>query len=257
MINLTAKQVKLLTIMVVGLLLLSGALYADLVYQAPQPPPTYVWTSRGQVRLYDQVNIGDLVTSPDLGTVYYVNQNKERVVFPNEQTFLSWYADYSLVKNISQDNLEALPLSGRNVTIRPGTLLIKIVSSPQVWLVGAPHNLYWLQDGESQAQALFGTDWASRVVDLPEYFFTNYQEQQALSLEASLPAGILFFHTSSGKYYISTTGGLRVVTEAGLKANHFQTKYALSVSDLPSLPILPDSLDQFETRFGSPDIAEF
>lgn len=237
-------------------LLIAAGLYADLVYVAPEAPPEIIYTIKGPVVLYKKAQAGDLVTAPNLGTIYYLNQDLKRVVFPDEQTYLSWYPDFANVKTIPLDLLESFPLSGRNATIRPGTFLVTIPSSPQVWMIGFPSSLFWLSGGESQVQTLFGPDWASRVVDIPEYYFANYTEGIEISGTTTYPAGLLIKARSNGQFYLVTPEGQRLVSGEGMKANHLQERFALELDEPLDLPFSGTTIETYEPRWGSPDVVE-
>lgn len=73
---------------------------------------------------------GDLIKMNGLSSVYYLGADSKRYVFPNEQTYFSWYSDFSGVVTIPQSELESYSL-GANVTIRPGTKLVKITTNPK------------------------------------------------------------------------------------------------------------------------------
>lgn len=227
-----------------------------MVYVPPEAPPEIIYTIKGPVVLYKQAQAGELITAPNLGTIYYLNRDLKRVVFPDEQTFLSWYPDFSEVKTIPQELLESFPLSGRNATIRPGTFLVTIPSSPQVWMIGFPNSLFWLADGEEQVKALFGEDWASRVVDIPEYYFANYTEGVEINGTTTYPAGLLVKARSNGQYYLITPEGQRLVSEEGMKANHLQARFALELDEPLELPFSGTTIEGFEHRWGSPDTLE-
>lgn len=246
----------ILTIMALVAVLVAGALYADRFYESPQEPPTIVYTIKGPVILYEQAYAGDLITAPNLGTIYYLNKNMERLVFPDEQTYNSWYDNFDEVKNIPQDLLESYPLSGRNATIRPGTYLVTIPSSNQVWMIGSPNILYWLADGEQQVIDLFGSDWMGRLTDLPEYYFTNYTQGPDFKDNMSYPAGLLFYSQSDGQYYITGPGGQRIITEKGLHDNHYQTGFAIIIPEPLSLTVVNEPIDAYGPRWGSPDPLE-
>ena len=209
-------------------LIVAGAVYTKANYDAPEAPPVVVNTQHGPVVLEDNaIESGALLTAPDLGSIYYLNEEMERIVFPDEQTFLSWFPDFSAVQHVSREKLESFPLSGRNATIRPGTLLVTIPSSPQVWVVSHPKQLHWMQGGEEQAVELFGENWLDRLVDLPEYYFVNYTEDIPFDGVNAFPSGLLVHVKSNDQYYLVTETGQRLVTEEGLQANHFQTKFAI------------------------------
>ena len=86
---------------------------------------------------------GDLVKVEGQETVYYIGENGQRFVYPHRNVFLSWYEDFSAVKTVSLDEVVSYPLGG-NITMRPGTHLIKIQSDPKVYVVtpgGILHHL--------------------------------------------------------------------------------------------------------------------
>lgn len=105
--------------------------------------------------------------------VYYLGQNGKRYVFPTEHIFHSWYADFSLVKTISDAELASYPIGG-NVTYRPGTRLVKITTDPKVYAVSHGGVLRWVKT-ETIAQTIFGPDWNKMIDDVPDAFFINYQ----------------------------------------------------------------------------------
>lgn len=246
---------RLLIIGCVLTILLAAGAYADLVYKAPTAPPTMIYTIKGPVVLYEDAQAGDIVTAPNLGTLYYLNQDRKRVVFPDEQTFLSWYPDFSGVKTVTQEKLESFPLSGRNATIRPGTLMVKIQSAPFVHLIGFQKTLYSLKS-EAQAVDIFGPDWASRVVDIPEYYFVNYDQGIELAGIESLPAGFVYSATSNNQTYLITPEGQRLIDAAGLAANHIQERFILTFDEPLDRALSGPTISAAEPRWSSPDTIE-
>jgi hypothetical protein len=105
--------------------------------------------------------------------VYYCGDDGKRYVFPTSSTYFTWYQDFSGVVTLSDADLARIPIGG-NVTYRPGTRLIKIVSSPQVYAVSRGGQLRQIPN-EQIAILLFGTNWSKLVDDLPEGFFTDYK----------------------------------------------------------------------------------
>lgn len=104
--------------------------------------------------------------------VYYVDADK-RYVFPNENVYASWYADFSGVRTISDEELASYQLGG-NVTYKPGSALVKLQSDPKVYAVGAGGELRWIASEEA-ALALYGEGWNRNVVDIPDSDFFNYR----------------------------------------------------------------------------------
>ncbi len=119
------------------------------------------------------VETGDLVKTSISDTVYYIGENGKRYVFPHRSVYETWYKDFSNVKTISLSELNIYPLAD-NMTVRPGTKLIKIQSDPSVYAV-SPGGILHKIDSETRAVTLYGTDWAKRVIDVSDAFFVNYR----------------------------------------------------------------------------------
>ncbi len=163
---------------------------------------------------------GSLIKMQNLSTVYYLGSNMKRYVFPNEATFKSWYADFSGVQTISQSELESYPL-GANVTMRPGTWLIKITTSPLVYAVEPGGKLRSIVS-EANAISLWGANWASKVKDVADSFFTNYTVMSPLTA-GMYPAGSLVkLSTSADVAYFDGTNYRKFASEAAFNANRFR-----------------------------------
>lgn len=115
---------------------------------------------------------GDLIKGPG-DTVYYYGNDAKRYVFPNLKTYQTWYGDFSTVKTLSLEELQAIPLT-KNVTYRPGVRMIKVESIPKVYAVAANGTLRWIET-EDVAKALYGDDWNKKIDDLPDGFFVDYK----------------------------------------------------------------------------------
>ncbi len=108
-------------------------------------------------------------TSP---AVYCLLDGPERLVFPNEKTFFSWYPDFSAVRYIAPADLASYALVG-NVTMKQGSL-VKIVTDPSVYLVVDAIGTVREVPSEARAAQLFGAAWAAKVRDVPEEYFGDY-----------------------------------------------------------------------------------
>ena|GEM_PF-2689862 len=144
---------------------------------------TVLFFISGQVRTVGAVTVntemsGELLkgSSP---IVYFVGTDNKRYVFPTEKVFYSWYADFSTVKTVTDDEINSIPIGG-SVTYRPGARLVKIPSDPKVYAVTASGELRWVSTEELATQ-LFGADWAKKVDDLTASDFTNYQTGAAIT----------------------------------------------------------------------------
>ena len=163
---------------------------------------------------------GDLIKKDGLSTVYYLGQDGKRYIFPNEPTFKSWYSDFSGVVTVSSDELASYPL-GANVVMRPGTKLVKITTDPKVYAVEADGVLRHVQS-EAAALALYGANWADRVIDVADGFFTNYTIGTPLA-SGEVPMGVLVQKTGESEIYYYDGSDYRLVEdEVAFLANRFQ-----------------------------------
>ena len=170
---------------------------------------------------------GDLIKMDGLSSVYYLGADGKRYVFPNTETYMSWYSDFSGVVTIPASELQSYPLGG-NVTMRPGTKLVKITTDPTVYAV-EPNGTLRSIVSEANAIALYGTNWNKRIVDVPDAFFTNYTIAAPLTV-GQVPAGSLVKSADSADvYYYDGTNYRAIASEAAFNANRFQFSNVLTV----------------------------
>ncbi len=105
--------------------------------------------------------------------VYYCGADGKRYVFPNLNTYSSWYSDFKNVIQISDEELAAIQLGG-NVTYRPGVRLIKITTDPRVYAVDQGGALRYVTT-PTVAESMYGVNWNKSVDDLSDAFFVNYK----------------------------------------------------------------------------------
>ena len=111
-------------------------------------------------------------------SIYYYASDGFRYVFPNDKTFGSWFGDFNNVITVSSDELAKIPLKG-NVTYRPGVRMVKIETSPKVYVVDEGGKLRWIKN-EALAKKLYGDDWNKKIDDIPDVFFMNYKEGELI-----------------------------------------------------------------------------
>lgn len=116
---------------------------------------------------------GSLIKTESNSSVYYCGADGKRYVFPNLQTYSTWYEDFSTVKTISSANLAKISLGG-NVTYRPGVKLVKITTDPRVYAVDLQGTLRLLITPQI-AEKYYGVDWTKKVEDVPDVFFFDYK----------------------------------------------------------------------------------
>jgi len=104
--------------------------------------------------------------------VYHWGIDGKRHAFPNEDTYKSWFADFVGVQTIDATSMANLML-GTNVGVRPGSRLVKFQTEPRTYAVDAGGVLRWVTS-EDAARALYGTEWAKQVRELPDTSASSY-----------------------------------------------------------------------------------
>lgn len=172
---------------------------------------------------------GSLIKMNGLSSVYYLGADSKRYVFPNSTVYFSWYKDFSGVVTISQSELESYPLAA-NITMRPGTRLVKITTNPKVYAVEPGGTLRAIPD-EATAVALYGSNWNKRVSDVADAFFTNYKTGNALAAN-EVPAGSLVKNAGNAAvYYFDGTNYRTIADEAAFNANRFSFDNVMTISN--------------------------
>ncbi len=162
---------------------------------------------------------GDLIKASG-PAVYYYAADGMRYVFPNEKTYFSWYNDFSAVKTITDSELAAISMGSINVTMRPGTKLVKITTDPKVYAVTKCGTLHWVES-EAIAKALYGDAWATRVVDVPDAYFGNYTVGSSISTNVH-PDGTLITYAGDTHKYVVWSGAKRMFSsDAAFAANGY------------------------------------
>ena len=169
----------------------------------------------------------ELVKSDTFGTVYYLDGAGVRHPFPNEATYRSWYgSDFAKIVTVSNDFLARYPL-GKNITVRPGTFLVKIRTAPAVYAVEQGGVLRRIDD-EDIAAAIYGANWAGRVVDIPDVFFGDYIIGDPIIHDYKVPNDVLFRDQKSGRYSYKRNDILQpFASAAAMSANHFDVSQAI------------------------------
>jgi len=182
---------------------------------------------------------GDLIQGSGKA-VYWFTSDGKRMPFPNEKVYKSWFADFSSVKKITDDELRAIPLAsgaGANVTYRSGTRLVKITTDPKTYAVEPGGSLRWIKT-EADAKKLYGDNWGQWIDDVPDVFFTNYTVGAALDT-AMLTNGRVVKTADSSDLYLVWDGKSRKVADyAAFTANRFMSANVATV-DKALLSALP------------------
>ncbi len=182
-------------------------------------------SARGMlVKLVDD---GDAITTVD-AAVYVIGEDGMRHAFSSETVYRSWFQDFEDVAYIDPTNLASYQL-GDNVTIRPGTYLVKITTDPKVYAVEPGGVLRWVAS-EEIAIALYGSDWAERVVDVSDIFWNNYTVGDAIT-SATPTDGSIAVNSSTGEVlYLSADEYFSLGSGIG-EYMRFNTDYYISITE--------------------------
>lgn len=111
-------------------------------------------------------------TSETCKAVYYYGSDGKRHVFANESVFFSWYNDFDNVVEVSQDFMSSLTI-GKNVTYRPGSVVVKFDSSSKVYAIEASRTLRHYTT-LSLLKSDYGNNWMNVLVRVPDALYNNY-----------------------------------------------------------------------------------
>ena len=162
---------------------------------------------------------GDLIKKSGASAIYYVDSSYVRHLFPNEATFFSWYngswSDYN-IKTISEYDFNQLT-SGRNVTLRPGSRLMRFDNSLIMYAV--------LPGGKlCHASYNYNNYQYNRAAVIPSSYESDYYNDGVcdISYNSNLPDGSLIQYSGSSEIYYIQNGSKRHVTTSGYSGNRFR-----------------------------------
>lgn len=150
------------------------------------------------------VEAGDLIKLADQSSVYYVNEDMQRMYFAFGWLYKTWFTNYDAIKTLpAGTDLDAHfpPASRGAVSPRPGSCeTMKSPASPAVYMVsygGVRHKLA----SEAAAVALCGADWAKHVHDLPDFVISLFPIGGEVDGMSPVP-GQLIRSESNGPVYV-------------------------------------------------------
>lgn len=172
---------------------------------------------------------GDVIKidSVDRPAVYYI-QNGKRYLFVNRVTYTTWASSvgdvsdkFTTLRKISQADFDKIPVGG-NLTIKPGSKLIKFDDSNIVYAVGLGAKLYKLSD-EAAKTALYGN---IAPVIIQSSFRANYYDNgnavATLASNSQKPEGVSgLVDPVNGTYVAAIPNGFKayVNNELGFSLN--------------------------------------
>lgn len=159
----------------------------------------YANTQEDEVTPPASYTIGTLLKLADSSAVYILGDDGKRHAFPSEIVFSSWNLSFDDVVTVDASAMAAFPL-GANVTVRPGTYLVKLQTNPKVYAIEPGGMLRWVAS-EAVAIQLYGADWADRIIDVSDAFWANYTVGEAIDTTIH-PDGTLVLR-SGNLYFVS------------------------------------------------------
>lgn len=132
---------------------------------------------------------GHLVKAKGVPAVYLAAADGRRYAFDGESKYFSWFRNFDSVETLSGAAIAAMPLGG-NVLYKPGSHLLKVASSPRVYVIGKDGTIHWVTS-EDVVISAFGTYWKQQIAVIDEGSLADY------------PIGAPI--TDSGKYYAAMT----------------------------------------------------
>lgn len=191
---------------------------------------------------------GDLIKTANNPTVYYYGYDGKRHTFPFEKVYFSWYSDFSGIKIVTTADLAGMTL-GRNIVVRPGTWLIKIITDPKVYAV-EPEGILRHITSAAQASDLYGPAWNGRVIDVPDAFYSDYKDGGALPAGRH-PTGTIFSYTGENNTYLLTNGySRRFASLVSWSGYHYNNQFTLNIPYQTYRYATGDDIEQYKVVLG-------
>ncbi|MFH1233783.1 MAG: S41 family peptidase [Patescibacteria group bacterium] len=116
---------------------------------------------------------GDLVKLENSSSIYQIQADGTRLVFPTASVYKSYYDNFDNIKTANFDEIKNYPPKG-NVPLKVGSL-VKFDYNNKVYEVKPNSELEWIKSEEGFKK--LGYDF-EKVVSLPEIFWNDYQARK-------------------------------------------------------------------------------
>jgi len=141
---------------------------------------------------------GSLIKSIDNPTVYYLDQENIRHIFPTASVYNTWYDNFDDVKELNKDEIIKYSL-GKNITVRPGVTILTFENDKNIYGV-EPGGIIRPFMNREVINDIYGDHWFEKVVSLPDVFFDNYFLGEKISNYHHLPNGTVYNY--EGRYFL-------------------------------------------------------
>lgn len=122
----------------------------------------------------------------DKDDIYYYAANGKRYIFPDLQTYDTWFGTIAVSDIMKYDLLKLYetPLGG-NVTCRPGTL-IQTPTDTNIYIVVKNGHIRAFSD-QTLLDLIYNYNWKKIVLTIPNFYFTNYQVDKPINDLSEFP----------------------------------------------------------------------
>ena len=127
---------------------------------------------------------GDLLLPSGTGKVYLLDENKERMIFPQQEVYNSWYSDFLGIHLVSTECLVLYPLRSEGpvlVGYRPGNRILKDAVALYVYVI-LPGSSIAQVSSPQLLESIYGEDWSERIVNADEIAMANYKIGEPLNV---------------------------------------------------------------------------
>lgn len=175
---------------------------------------------------------GDMIKVVGKPAIYVLDNNMNYRYFSDGDVFKSWNADDSYAKyykSIPQscfDSLSQPTEAPYHVFYRPGSEVVKYLSSDKLYVVGLNNTLYPIT--LSAAKSIFGDKFKAKTIGLSEWPY--YVKSSETIAQATVYPGMLA-KIGGRNYFVDEDKTLREISALGMLENNIKTSY---VRTLPS-----------------------
>lgn len=160
--------------------------------------------------------------------VYLIGTDMKKHVFPSQKEYATWYPNFDKVVRVAVAELD-MYADGAAVTVRPGTKLVTHMNTAKVYAIEPGGMARWIPT-DTIAKALYGDNWASRLVDVIPGFFASYNTTGA-DVSTMYPTGTVV-KMGTTMYYIDGTTKRAFASDAAYAANGYMASDAVTVTSL-------------------------
>lgn len=135
---------------------------------------------------YNKDDLAKITKAKDTGDLYFHAADGKRYVFPDINIFKSWFGEQNLDQFEAQtkEKLYETGLGG-NVTLRPGTLMMT-ETDPKIYYITGNGQMK-IFGNLTLLEKLYGKDYKSKIVTIPNFYFTQYENIGSVNNPEDIP----------------------------------------------------------------------